>query len=226
LTTARGRLTISSVVRSAASLRLARPGLLVTAVAAAAMLLIDEFAPTAWFVTSMVAIASIETVLFATWLTPRRNAFGEVLTFSAGRVLWIGVLVLIRSALGGAALIPIGLLAVVLAGGADPVLMLYLGFLVLVAVAVVGFVGRLICAGPIVVALDVRTPGAIRRSWVATGDSTVPVAVLQFALYVLSIGLQGYLGLLGIVGLVLALVVGAVLSAAVQAGAYRELFSG
>jgi hypothetical protein len=225
LTTARGRLTISSVVRSAASLRLSRPGLLVIAVAAAAMLLIDEFAPNAWFVSSIGAIATIETVLFATWLTPRRNAFGEVLRFSAGRVLWISVLVLIRSALGTAALIPIGLLAVFLAGGADPVLMLYLGFLALVAAAVVGFVGRLICAGPIVIAFEVPTPGAMRRSWVATEGSTVPAGMLAFAVYVLSIGLQGYLGLLGIVGLVLALVVGAVLSAAVQAGAFRELFS-
>jgi hypothetical protein len=37
--------------------------------------------------------------------------------------------------------------------------------------------------------------------------------------------LQGYLGLLGVVGLVLAIVIGAVVAAAVEAGAYGELFT-
>jgi hypothetical protein len=223
MTAGRGNLTIPSVVRSAASLRLSGPGLLVIAVAGTMLVLVDTVAPTAWFVTSIAAITSIETVLFATWLTTRPNDLGDVLRFSAGRVIWIGVLVLIRSALGGAALILIGLVAVLPATGASPVLLLYVGFLALVAAAVLAFVGRLICAGPIVVADEVPTPAAMRRSWVATAGSTVPVAVLQFALYLLTIGLQGYLGLAGVFGLVLALVAGAVLTAAVQAGAYLEL---
>jgi hypothetical protein len=198
---------------------------MVIVVAATVLALIDNFAPASWFVTSVAAITLIETVLFATWLTSRPDDLSEVIRFSARRVIWIGVLVLVRSVLSGAALILIGLLAVFLGSGASPGLMLYLGVLMVVAVAVLAFVGRLICAGPIVVAHGVSLPGAMRRSWAATAASIAPAGMLAFILYLVSFWLQGALSLLGVVGLVLALVVGAVVAAAVQAGAYRELFA-
>lgn len=225
MTVGRRRLTISSVVRSSASLRLSSPGLLAIAVAAIALVLVDAFASSAWFVTSIAAITAIETVLFVTWLTARPNNLGEFVRFGAWRVFWIGALALLRSVLGGAAIILVGLLAVLLAGGATPELILYLGSLGLVAAAVLACAGRLLCAGPIVVAHDVSAPSAMRRSWLATMGSVAPAATLSFGVYVLSFGLQGYLGLFGVVGLVLAIVIGAVVAAAVQAGAYGELFS-
>jgi hypothetical protein len=221
-----GRLSIGYVVRSAAALRLSGPAVVVIAIAATALALVDAFTPTAFYVTSIVAIAAIETVLFVSWLSRGSPGFVALLRYSATRVLWIGILAFLRGALATSAFVAAAIVGILLAQGQGlPGVILYFGMLAFAGVAASIVIGRLLCAAPIVVTHELSLGPAMRRSWDATAGSVPVAAMLTFAVYVVDVVLQGGLSLFGIPGLIAALVVGSVVAAAVQAAAYRQLFA-
>lgn len=221
-----GRLSIGYVVRLAAGLRPTGPVVVVIAIAAMALALVESFTPSAFYVTSILAIAAIETVLFVSWLSRGSPGFQALITYSASRVLWIGCLALLRGALASSAFVAVAVVGILLVQGQGlPGLILYLGLLALAGVVAMIVVGRLLCAGPIVVTHEVSLGPAMRRSWDATAGSAPVAAMLTFAVYVVEVVLQGGLSPFGIPGLIAALIVGAVVAAAVQAAAYRQLFA-
>lgn len=221
-----GRLSIGYVARSAAALRPSGPAVVVIAIAATALMLVDSFNPTAFHVTSIVAIAAIETALFVSWLSRGRPGFDALISYGASRVLWIGILAFLRGAFASSAVVAAGVAGILLAQGRGlPGLILYFGLLAFAGVAAMFVVGRLLCAGPLVITHELSLGPAMRWSWDATARSARVATVLTFAVYLANVALQGGLSPFGSPGLIVALVAGSVVAAAVQTAAYRQLFA-